>query len=148
MESSFHCPVDRQPFMAVQEKYTRGKREKVSEVQGSLGLGRHVCGRCRGWQEETWQRPGLEVPERALIAQHFVSSPADFALGAPGQLLLLGSLWAQLSQLLIFHKLEEERVRPAPSIGSFASGFSIVQEASQLVIHRIVKIMNSISCLQ
>lgn len=141
--SSFHRSVDRQPFMGVQERYARGKRENVSEVQGSMGLGSYVYGRCRGWQDEVWQRPGLEVPERALIVQHFVSSPADFALGAPEQLLLLGSLRVQLSQLLIFHKLGEERACPAASMGSFASGFLTVYKR-----HRIVKITNSISCLQ
>lgn len=154
MGSSFHCPADRQPFMAIPEKWGRGKREKVSGVQGSLDPGRPVCGRGKGWQEEVWQRPGLEVPETALIVQSFVRAPAGFAPGAPEKLLLLGCLWVQLSQLLILHQLWEWRACLAPSRGSFPPGshFPTEQEGSQNCTsqntHRIVMITNSLFCLQ
>lgn len=39
--------MDRQPFMAIQEKWIRGKKERVSVVQGSLGPGRLGWGRGR-----------------------------------------------------------------------------------------------------
>lgn len=78
LRSSFHCPVDRQPFMATQEKWIIGKKEKVSVVQD-----RPVSGRDRAGKK----RFTLEVPEKAPTVR------AGFALGVPEKSLLLGPLW-------------------------------------------------------
>lgn len=64
MGPSFHCPVDRQPFMK------RGSEEKAKKSVGFRAVrtqaGLYVGG-ARGWPEEALQRPGREVPERAVI---------------------------------------------------------------------------------
>lgn len=145
MGSSFHCPVDRQPFLAIQEKWIRGKREKVSGVQCSVDPGRPVCGKGRGWQGEVRQGPGLEVPNCTAFCQF----TRRLCLGCVREITVAGIIMLEIISVINTPPTVGGVGVSSPIHGLFCFRFSFPHSAGGLsVIYRTLKTTNSISCLQ
>lgn len=120
---SFHCPADRQPFMAIQEKWIRGKKEEVSVVQGSLDPSRPVCGRDRAGKKR-FPQTGLGVPEKAPTVQHFIT-----------EISVAGTIMGAIIPVINVSPTVGVEGMSSPIRWLFCSGFSFchrLQEASQL----------------
>lgn len=131
MGSSFHCPLDIQPFMAIHKRWIRGKRGKVSTISGQFGPRKSWKGQRltrRGVVAKTWPRSPRKGPNCTTFCQF--TSP--LCPGYTRAITVAGTIMGAIIPVINTPPTVGGRACPAPSMGFFASGFTTLQEASQL----------------